>query len=285
MLSPCIESLAYSDGYRASVRWWRPPSPRGAVLYFHGIQSHGGWYEASGSALAEAGLTVLMPDRRGSGLNRVQRGHADCAGRLVDDATECLDALREASGLESAHLVGVSWGGKLCAALAEKMPRRVASISLVAPGIFPRIDLTAAEKVRVGFSLVADRQRPFDIPLNDARLFTANPERIRFVEEDRLKLTQVSASFLLASRRLDRAAARLDRSEYRGPVHLMLAGQERIIDNDRTGDWLRGLPMEDRQITLYRAAHHTIEFEPDPTEFIHDLCFWIVERCVPPRAS
>lgn len=279
MLEPCIETLTYSDGYRATVRWWRPPDPRGAVLYFHGIQSHGGWYVGSGSRLAEAGLAVLMPDRRGSGLNRASRGHTPSAARSIADASECMKTLLERSGQSEAHLVGVSWGGKLCVALASSEPQRARTISLVAPGLFPRVDLTTAEKFRVGLSLIADREKLYDIPLNDPRMFTANPERIAYVEQDQLKLTRVTASFLVSSRRMDRFTARFGSSGYRGAIHLMLAGQDRIIDSDRTGDWLRELPNEDRQITLYREAHHTLEFEPDPSTFLSDLVNWIAERC------
>lgn len=278
MLKPCIETLTHSDGYRSAVRWWRPPDPRGAVLYFHGIQSHGGWYETSGSRLAELGFTVLMPDRRGSGLNREQRGHAASVERCIMDARECLDAVTQSADKPSAHLVGISWGGKLCVALATESPDRVASMSLVAPGIFPRVDVSATEKIRIALSIVNDRERSYDIPLNDARMFTANPDRIRYVEEDKLKLLQVTAGFLLVSRRLDRYAPRLASSAYRGPVHLLLAGRDRIIHNDRTSQWLRDLPSPDRQITMYPEGHHTLEFEADPTAYFGDLCGWIDKR-------
>lgn len=282
MLKPCIESIEFSDGYRAAVRWWRPPDSRGAVLYFHGIQSHGGWYEASGARLAESGFTVLMPDRRGSGLNHAQRGHSPSIERTLFDTKECLDAVTAASGHPAAHLVGISWGGKLCVALAVESPERVASISLVGPGLFPKIDVSAAVKVRIALSIVNDRERSYDIPLNNAELFTANPERIRYVNDDKLKLEQVSAGFLLISRRLDRYTPRLISSAYRGPVHLLLAGHDRIIHNDRTSRWLRDLPSPDRQITVYPEGHHTLEFDPDPAPFFDDLVNWIDQRAAQP---
>lgn len=275
MMKPAIEFMDHSDGYRAMVRWWRPENPRGAVLYFHGIQSHGGWYEGSGAALGEAGFTVLMPDRRGSGLNQQDRGHAPSAQRLVDDSRELLAALLKENSESGAHLVGVSWGGKLCLALATDMPQFVRSISLVAPGLFPKIDISTMEKFRVALSLVADREKLYDIPLNDPRLFTANAERIRYVAQDELKLTQVTASFLISSRRLDRLAPRFAASDYREPVHLFLAGHDKIIDNERTKAWLRKLPVADRQITEYSESHHTLEFEPGPSDFFDCLCTWI----------
>ena len=293
MTAPTIETTTLPDGYSCAVRWWRPrfdtlrqaqgpltdrSAARGAVLYFHGIQSHGGWYEESGSRLADAGFSVLMPDRRGSGLNQVGRGHAESPDELVADATSHLDALLKESGAPKAHLVGVSWGGKLAVILAARYPQRVASISLIAPGIFPRIDLSTGEKFRVALSLAADRTRQFEVPLNDAKLFTNNPRWIEYFEQDTLKLTTYSAMFLLSSRRLDREAARLGRSAYRGPVHLFLAGHERIIDNDRTREWLRDLPSPDRRITEYPEGHHTLEFDADPEAFFKDEVTWILER-------
>ncbi len=278
MDQPSVETITLADGYRATVRWWRPDNPRGAVLYFHGIQSHGGWYERSGGMLAEKGLTVLMPDRRGSGRNREQRGHVASAKQCLQDGQDALAALLEETGLPSAHVVGVSWGGKLAVVLADAVGGRVRSMTLVAPGLLPKVDLTAGEKFFVAMAMLYEKDRLFDIPLNSARFFTANPRWIKFVEDDALKLTQVTAGFLLASRRLDRTVGRFPRSSWHGPVHLLLAGRDRIIHNEPTRQWLRGLPSADRQVTEYPDAEHTLEFEADPARFLDDLVGWIVAR-------
>jgi acylglycerol lipase len=278
MADPWIDTLRHTDGYSAAVRWLLPERPRGAVLYLHGIQSHGGWYEASARRLAERGLCVLMPDRRGSGLNRAQRGHAESAERLLADGEDYLTAIRERVGIGAAHIVGVSWGGKWAAALAVRQPEAVASLTLVAPGLFAAVDLPTREKVRVAWSLVADPRRPFPIPLNDARLFTHDEGWRAFVERDELRLREVTATFLLASRRLDRAASRLADGGWRGPLHLLLAGDDRIIDNQRTRAFVRALPLADRRITEYAGAAHTLEFQREPTAFHEDLAGWIAER-------
>ncbi len=278
MQLPSVEILTLSDGYEATVRWWRPEPTKGAVLYLHGIQSHGGWYEQSGGVLAEHGFAVLMPDRRGSGLNTASRGHAESARQCVSDAVDTLDALLNETGCADAHLVGVSWGGKLAVALAAAAREKVRSLTLVAPGIYPKLDLSTADKFRVAMAMINDRSRMFEIPLNTASFFTSNPERIKYVEADDLKLLRLTASFLLASRRLDRRARRFDSSTWRGPIHLLLSGRDQIIDNDKTRAWLRGLPIVDRRMTEYPEAEHTIEFEPDPSGFFRDLAAWIVEH-------
>ena len=278
MVPPEISSIRLDDGYEAAARWWLPASPRGVVVYFHGIQSHGGWYQRSGQALADAGLAVLMPDRRGSGLNQVQRGHSDSAEHCIADAAAAVNAAIERTGATKVHVVGVSWGGKLSVALADKAGERVATLSLIAPGLFPRVDLATVDKFRVALSLIHERDKLYDIPLNLPVMFTDNPERREFVAGDALKLQQVSASFLLATRRLDRVVRGFTHSAWRGGLHLILAGHDRIIDNDRSRAWFRGLPLADKTLTDYPDAAHTVEFETDPAFFFNDLTAWILAR-------
>ncbi len=269
--SPTIESIRLSDGYEVAVRWWLPDQPRGAILYLHGIESHGGWYEGSGSFLAERGWAILMPDRRGSGRNTVARGHADSPQRLLDDGVELVAALASRTGHAQPHFVGVSWGGKFAVAFAGTHPTRVASLSLIAPGLFPRIDLPLGEKVRVAWLLAADRSRPVPLPIHDATMFTMNPQRVSFANNDPLRLREATAPFLLGSRRLDRVAHKLSESTWRSPIHVMLAGRDRIIDNDRTRAFVRALPSPRRKISEYPDASHTLEFELDPLPFWNDL--------------
>lgn len=271
MPEPREITLRFSDGYAAFARLWIAARPRGCVLYLHGIQSHGGWFESSAARLAEDGWVVLLPDRRGSGRNQQDRGHAASPRRLLQDAVECLNELHQRTGLTTAHLVGVSWGGKLALAMRRFAPARLASLTLVAPGLFPLVDLPFMEKVRVGWSILAAPRSLFDIPLNDPELFTANPRRQQFIRDDPLKLAQVTTGFLVASRRLDRYALAV-RHDPRGcPLRVYLAGHDRIIDNRRTREFIRRLRWPERTILEYPDARHTLEFEDDPQAYFADL--------------
>ncbi|MHC4697124.1 MAG: alpha/beta hydrolase, partial [Planctomycetota bacterium] len=105
-------SVTLPDGYRAYGRYWDAADPRGAVLYHHGIQSHCGWYGASAARLAEAGFSVLQMDRRGSGRNSVDRGHAESVDQMTGDTLAARDELARRCGSDEHHVIGVSWGGK-----------------------------------------------------------------------------------------------------------------------------------------------------------------------------
>jgi acylglycerol lipase len=269
----CCEPIAlkYSDGYRAFARLWLPPNPKRAALYLHGIQSHGQWFEGSARRLAEAGVAVLLPDRRGSGRNEQDRGHTPSARRLLRDGCEGLDWLHTRMGADHFHVVGVSWGGKLALALYRQEPARIRGLSLVAPGLFPRVDLPMGQKVRVGLSLLAAPRTRFEIPLNEPELFTATPRWQAFLHNDPLRLRQVTASFLWASRLLDRYVRGLVRRRPGRSVHVFLASEDRIIDNALTKAFIRKLNWPQRNIIEYRSAQHTLEFEPDPKSFFDDL--------------
>jgi acylglycerol lipase len=59
------------------------------------------------------------------------------------------------------------------------------------------------------------------------------------------------------------------------PALLMLAGQDRIVDNARTLDYFQRLASNDRQVIEYPEGHHTLEFESEPTRYARDLIGWI----------
>ncbi len=266
--------ITLPDGYKAYARLFRASPCRGGVLFVHGIQSHCGWFEASGTRLAQAGFTVLQYDRRGSGRNTADKGHAESASQLIEDALTCADVLQEKTGFDQHHLVGISWGGKLVAAVHATKAERTASLTLVTPGLFPIVGVSKAEMFRIGMSMVAAPERLYDIPLNDPELFTSVPDRIEYLRQDPYQIHQATAGFYLASRRMDKIVGKLDKASP-VPIHLVLAEDEHIIDNEKTRTFIRDLNWPATAITTYRNSRHTLEFDPDREAYLEDLCAWM----------
>ncbi len=175
------------------------------------------------------------------------------------------------------HLVGISWGGKLACAVAVAERGLVRSLSLVCPGLFPRVDVSGAEKFKIGLSMVGNRRRYFDIPLNDPQLFTSQPERIEFLRSDELTLHQVTASFFLASRRMDRVLRDLPRISPI-PLHLMITDDDDIIDSGKTVEFVRELRWPGTRVTHYPNCKHTLEFEPVREDYWSDLVSWLLSE-------
>lgn len=255
-------------------------APRGIVVFIHGIQSHAGWYEYSCTQLAQAGYQVFFLDRRGSGMNSLERGDAPSFRRLLDDIAEFLTALPRTAprghtlGRLKVFLAGISWGGKLAVALERRHPGLVDGLILMCPGIFAKVRTTLWQRISILFMRLFRPRKKYAIPLNDPAFFTASPRWQQFLCDDPLRLHQATARLLIESVRLD-GYLRFTPKYVHVPVLLLLASEDRIIRNDWTRDYVNKFATPHREIIEYAAAHHTLEFEPEPERFIGDLRAWL----------
>jgi acylglycerol lipase len=274
VIEPRVEIQKASDGYAIHVAVWPTPgAARGRVVVLHGVQSHGGWYHGLGRTLAEAGYETHFPDRRGSGANRDDRGHTPSAGRLLRDIAERLEALRRRDPASPIALAGISWGGKLAILTAGRRPNLVDGLALICPGLHPRVGVSRNERLAIAWAFFTNRRKTFPIPLSDPALFTANPEGQAFIAADPLSLRAGTAGLLAASTFIDRVVRRIPPSVHT-PSLLMLAGQDRIVDNARTLRYFECLAAKNRHVIHYPDAHHTLEFESDPKRYALDLIAW-----------
>jgi alpha-beta hydrolase superfamily lysophospholipase len=277
-----------SDGYLLQYRHWAAAGvpPRARIVALHGIQSHSGWYTYSSRRLAEAGYEVYFLDRRGSGLNPRDRGHALHSERLINDVVQFLrhcDWRREhPAATVPTVLLGVSWGGKLAAATALRHPQRFQAVALLYPGFFSKVrprwfdlwKLRWIEAIGWGLGRVP-------IPLNDPALFTDDADWQEFIRRDELALQTVTVSFLLANAQLTEFLQRTT-AQFSVPSLLMLAGRDEIIDNTATRACYERIAGGRGTIREYPQARHTLEFEPDRETIIEDLIRWLNATFPPP---
>ncbi len=267
--------LRLSDGYETSVYVHHPPAgaPAGKlpVLYVHGIQSHPGWFYGSALVLAGAGHAVYQVTRRGSGDNRLARGDTPSRKRLFEDVTDAVKFLQTDSGGSSGHLVGVSWGGKLLAAyLACRRQEAAASLTLLAPGVMPRVDVSLRVKIRIAGNLLVRPTARHDIPLSEPELFTDNEAMQAFLHRDAFRLHQATARFLFENRKLDYDLRRAPKGCLSVPTTLILASRDRIIDNAATRAMVQRLAGENLTIVELEGSH-TLEFEADPSAYFRQV--------------
>jgi alpha-beta hydrolase superfamily lysophospholipase len=275
-----IETFTAGDGYVWRYRRFRAAgAARGEIVFVHGIQSHGGWYEESCAELCHAGFNVSFLDRRGSGLNPEGRGDAPSFRRLVDDIAEYLTSLPRAVTRDDkvaklpVFLAAISWGGKLALALERRHPGLVDGLILLCPGIVPKVRTSLGRRLLILTVRLFRPRKLFAIPLNDPELFTATPRWLDFLAADPLRLQHATARFLVESVRLD-GYLRFVHKYVHAPVLLFLAENDRIIVNAKTRAFMERLAAKDKQIIEYPGAHHTLEFE-EPRRFVHDMLTWL----------
>ena len=117
------------------------------------------------------------------------------------------------------------------------------------------------------------QRRRVRIPLRRPELFTNGARWWEFNARDPLSLRSVTWRFAQQDRRLTRYA-RESAQFLRMPLLLMLAGQDRIVDNWRTRRFFRQAAGY-KTLVEYPGAAHTLEFEPDPGAYFADLTEWI----------
>jgi acylglycerol lipase len=275
-MTATIRSLVTSDGVKLRVRQYAAVEGiRGVVICLHGIQSHSGWYQYSSQQLAAAGFEVYFTDRRGSGLNGRQRGHADHGQRLLHDVRQLARLVRQQHPGESITLLGVSWGGKIAAAFAATFPELIDRLALLYPGLEPKIRPNWWQKLQLSFARSHDiRHQNVLLPLNDPKLFTDVAEHQRFIDDDPLALHAVTSGFLNAGRDLDKIL-RAQAANICQPTLLMLAGKDRIINNAQTKRRVETFASQHVTTIEYPHAEHTLEFDSKRDVMVRDLVTWL----------
>src|SRR5262249_2460146 len=159
---------------------------------------------------------------------------------------------RDAHPRRPIALAGISWGAKLVVITAARHPELVDAVALICPGLHPRVGVSRKERLQIAWALLTHPPTTFPIPRSDPRLFpaalfTAHPEGQAFIATDPYSLREGTAALLAASTVID-FMVRRSLPRIRQPALLMLAGQDRIVDNDRTRAYFQKLSARDRQI-------------------------------------
>ena len=236
------------DGLRLPVRAFGAASPaKLSVVALHGMMSHAGWFHALGAELAQRGGLLLAADRRGSGQSRHLPG-LDSADRWVEDVRELVRVAHSYSN----RVVLLGWcGGARTALAAAASGVEVTDILLAAPALFFSPYLQRRFDALSGH-VGAELPLPFE-PLDD---FSLAPEVRQFIEADTLRWNAVPRPFLSPSKVvLERALAGLP--SIGSPIRCLLATDDRLIDNTRTGELMAG-----RQVERISGAHAIVLEQP-----------------------
>jgi alpha-beta hydrolase superfamily lysophospholipase len=246
--------------------------------------SHGGWFAETAVYLADRGIAIYAPDRRGSGLSGGRRGHLDSYEQALDDLDLFLDLIPGQQPGAPIFLAGSSWAARLAIVAAARSQERLAGLLLLGPGLFPRVDLSVVQKLAV---LACHRARPgheLRIPLTPEK-YTSNPAYLEYVRRDAYRLLTASSRFFWETRRLDQARDRLAAS-LTLPILLQIGAADPIMRPMATCRWFHGLNAPSKTVRVYRQASHTLDFEPEPTvrAYRADLLGWL-RRHLAPRPS
>jgi acylglycerol lipase len=222
-----------ADGYDLRYRSWSSTigESRGVIVLLNGIMSHSLWFFPLAKPLREAGFKLVGADRRGSGANEAARGDAPSSKVLIDDACRIIE--RERLSDRPLYLVGWCWGAVLAMNLAAELSGRIDGLALLAPGLFPTVEL----KRRMAEQEPLARGQPESAPCLESPIsegmFTSGPFLDDFIVKDEHRLARFTPRFLAAMGKLG-MGARLALPKLALPILLVLAERDRATDNTET---------------------------------------------------
>ena len=270
-----VKTFKTRDGVEVSYRQWTGKKEQDVIVYIHGLQSHVGWFIESGNLLNHKGFNIYAVDRRGSGMNHTNRGHMENYGTLIDDLREVIEMAKSRHPGKKVFLIGSCWGGKVAVTFAERHKKLLAGLILVTPAIKTKVDLPIGEKVDIAFSNIFRPRKLFDVPLDDC-MFTRNPRYAEFIKKDDLKLKKVTARFFFETQmmnfRFNKIAPRIHI-----PVLVLLAGDDRVVDNKGIKKWFNKLGAMDKTIKLYEDSYHCLQFE-ETKNITNHIADWVKAR-------
>lgn len=259
--SPVSKDTETLDADGLFVREMRPASaPRGAFLLLHGMESHSAWFVEMSTRLVGDGWAVIAYDRAGSGKSPGTRGHLASYHHFVEHATRIAVKTREKYG--PVHLAGMSWGGMAALYLGLRRGWLFDSLTLIAPGIAAQQDITFGGKLRVIHDFLWKKASTSVAPVFRPEHFTRNAEWRDYIANDPDRLTRVTTSFCVETMKMRRFIKETAGRRRLPPTLCLLAGDDRIIDNQATA-------------TVCRKAGAVVEIIPDSA---HTLIFECPEQ-------
>jgi alpha-beta hydrolase superfamily lysophospholipase len=245
------------DRLRLHYRAWEADRPRGALLVVHGMFEHSRRYQELGAFMAESGLSTYALDLRGHGASEGRRGHVRRFELFLQD----LDRFRrEIEGLvppgTPIFLLGHSMGGLIALRYLEEYVAPIAAAVLTSPWLGTAIPVPRWKVVLGGILNEAMPAFPFPFRI-DAATLSHDDERVADYREDQdIHTTITPRLFAEISAAIHLALQRGDRIDV--PVHMLLAGDDRLVDTARSLAFARSLNPERVTVEVVDGLFHEL---------------------------
>ena len=271
-------------GFSCALYTWRPAKPPiGLAVVLHGYAAHARYPTVLYAArvLVQAGFAVCAFDLPGHGASDGQRAYVPSAATAIEDSVAGVEAAKAAFPALPALLVGSSMGGALAVQVSLRLP--VDGLVLLAPMLAISLSPVLRNLLWVlSYSPLA-RLPLIGSNSTDSAAQYADPERRAACDDDplsyhgRLHPASASACVELANDTRGRLA------EVAAPFLLMLAGDDRVVDNAGSEELATRArtPEGARTVLRYPGALHGLLCEaPDRRAKIEAAIAEWALRCV-----
>ncbi|UII69054.1 alpha/beta fold hydrolase [Pseudomonas sp. HN11] len=250
-----VHYLAQADR-RMALHAWRPQRLQGAILYFHGLQSHAGWLWSVGNAFANLGIAFYALDREGCGISSGQKHGFPDVRTLHEDASAAIEHIRrEVPDDVPLCLFGHCLGGSVLAAIASCSHAELPYDNLVICSAWlGKMHDRLSEQERAGIDL-DDRQTLWDAGLNPDD-FTANPHLAEFIRNDALATTHLHHRERKKLLALEKVYLAPDARPIDAPSLFICANKDPLVDVNATVGHFQRLCRNGSTLLVNQDKHY-----------------------------
>jgi acylglycerol lipase len=262
-------------GGKIFYRTWQPASPpRAVVAIAHGVLSHSGYYEWTGTQLAARGFAVFAIDHRGRGRSDGERYFIEKVDDYVSDLASMIDIAKGAFPGLPVYLLGHSAGGVISCVYTLEHQREIAGLiceSFAFKVYAPDLALAVVK----GLSHIAPHLHVLKLPIEG---FSRDPKVVETMKQDPLLANEVQPSQTVAA--LVRADERLEKEFplIELPV-LILHGKADIVTNPKGSQFFFDtVGSKDKTLKLYDDYFHDLLADVGKEAVLEDIVAWIGAR-------
>ncbi|MBD3405399.1 MAG: alpha/beta fold hydrolase [Candidatus Lokiarchaeota archaeon] len=272
-----IQYIGY-DGLRMHSNLWMPDNerPRAILIAIHGLGSYGYTLKNIGEYFGERGFAVFAPDMRGFGRYTELKGHIMNYGEYIEDMHNIVMQAKDRFLNRLTFLFGHSLGAIHILRYLDNYPIEVDGMILSCPAVSETLPISKATRIAGWFLSLLNVKRYFDAEI-DYKYSSHDSEVVKAHENDPLMFDQVTARFgMSALKAKDKAFQSAERITL--PVFIQQAGDDKLVDPEKTKDFFDRLGSPDKTFKQYEGLYHELHAEVEKEKVLADMNAWLEKR-------
>ena len=265
------------DGTDIFYRFYRVSGARHTVIMLHGYGEYSGRYEKFPGKMGRLSAQFAVMDFRGMGRSEGVRGSVGSFEDYLGDVTAFVEHLRKKHSIPPKFILfGHSLGGLVAACWAMKNPAPVKLLILSAPFLGLRFSWIIPSLNRL--VLLLKPRCVYKNPVRSGSL-SHDPDEIGIYRKDPLIIRYISARLVEEIARRTGALRKQPILSVSFPVHMLVPGEERIVDSKASRRFFDRLVAPRKERTFFDGFFHEIFNEQDQQKAFNVLKT-IIEDCV-----
>ncbi len=257
------------DKLKLFYRTYFSPDAHDWLLILHGQGEHSGRYEKFPTFLAGQKISIALLDHRGHGRSEGKDVYVDRFDDYLKDVSAFQAFLeRRYPTARRIVLFGNSLGGLMAIHWAFAYPERLKALILSSPclGLLqPEWILRLNHFLNFVFPGYVYRN-PVYPPF-----LTHDPEEIEKYKQDGLVKRRISARLLDEMVRAARILEKRETCSFPFPVHILMAGDERIVDPKKTKSFFGKIHAPQKDLKIFPGFYHEIFNETSQADALEAL--------------